>query len=194
MAYGSRRHEEESVGMRALELVDNLWSEFVADFARRINSTHEAERRIDELADDTVGFELAHPCEREYAVGVALGVARRIAEVPHAQFVGACVDGNAAIRRVFAMEAGLIAIHYSARADQRDSALCDGFGEWSERRRFVVDPSIRREPVVEIARAGNVCDWHGGFRLHSTMELKVRQTARMPAANESSRPIPGETF
>ena len=89
MANGSCRDEEEGVGVCALELVHNLRSEFVADFARRINSAHESERGIGQFADEAGRFELADPLEREDAIDVALSVASRIAEVSHAEFVAA---------------------------------------------------------------------------------------------------------
>src|ERR1700720_4754677 len=168
MAYRSCRDEEESVGVRARELVDNLRSEFVADFARRINSAHETERGIDQFADDAGRFEFAHPFEREDAVDVALGVASRIAEVPHAEFVAARVTRDAAIRRVLAMEARLIAIHDSARTHQRDFAFADRFCERREWRRIVLDPSVWNEIVVEIAGAWNVGNRHA---THSTMAV-----------------------
>ena len=117
MANGSCRDEEEGVGVRALELVDNLRSEFVANFARGINSAHETERGIDEIADDACSRELAHPLEREDAVNVALGVASGIAEVTDAEIVAARIERDAAIRRILSMEARLIAIHDSARTD-----------------------------------------------------------------------------
>ena len=131
--------EKESVGVRTLELVDNLRSEFVADFARRINSAHEAECGIDEFADHAGRFEFAHPSDREHAVDVARG----IAEVPHAKFVAARVKRDASIRRVLTMEARLVAIHDSARTHQSDFA--HRFGERSEWHRIVLDPSIRSE-------------------------------------------------
>jgi len=160
MANRSCRDEKKSVGVRALEFVDNLRREFVTDFARRINSAHETERGIDEIADDAGRRELAHPLEREDAVDVVLGVASRIAEVPHAQFVAARVKRNAAIRRVLAMEARLIAIHDPAGTDHRDSAFGKRLSQRRKRCGIVLDPSIRREIAVEIARARNICDWH----------------------------------
>src|ERR1700720_90061 len=181
MAYRSCRDEEESVGVRARELVDNLRSEFVADFARRINSAHETERGIDQFADDAGRFEFAHPFEREDAVDVALGVASRIAEVPHAEFVAAGVTRDAAIRRVLAMEPRLIAIHDSARTHQRDFAFADRFCQRSEWRRIVLDPSVRDEIVVEVARARNVCDRHA---THSTIE--VQDSANCDAARRAN--------
>jgi hypothetical protein len=169
MAYRSCGDEKESVGVCALELVDNLRSEFVANFARGINSAHETERGIDEFADDAGRFELAHSLEREDAVDVALGVASRIAEVSHAELVAAGVTWDAAIRRVLTMEARLIAIHDSARTHQRDFAFSHRFCERSKWRRIVLDPSIGNEIVVEIARARNVCDRHA---THSMIEAK----------------------
>jgi hypothetical protein len=168
MAYRSSRHEKESVGVRALELVHDLRSEFVANFARRINSAHEAECRIDQFADDAGCFELAHSIEWEDAVDVALGVASGIAEVPNAEFVAARVERDAPIRRVLPMKARLIAIHDSARTHQRDFAFADRFCERSEWRRIVLDPSIRDEVVVEIAGARNICDGHAP---NSTIEV-----------------------
>src|SRR5260221_11037459 len=120
MADGSCGDEEECVGVRALEFVDNLRSEFVADFTRRINSAHETERGIDEFADEAGGRELAHPLEREDAIEVALGVASGIAEVPNAQLVVARIDWYAAIRGGLTMEAGLIAMRCTAEAHHRD--------------------------------------------------------------------------
>src|ERR1700719_3236514 len=142
MAYRSCRDEKESVGVRALELVDNLRSEFVTDFARGINPAHETECGIDEFADDAGRFELAHSLERADAVDVALCVASWIAEVPHAEFVAARITRDAAIRRVLAMEPRLIAIHDSARTHQRDFAFADRFCERRESRRIVLDPSV----------------------------------------------------
>src|SRR5580704_4938406 len=169
MADGSCGDEEESVGMCALELVHNLRSQFVANLARGINSAHETERGIDQPADDARRFELAHSLEREHTVDIALGVASGIAEVPHAEFVAARLTRDAAIRRVLAMEAWLVAIHDSARTHQRDPALADRFCQRSEWRRIVLDPSVGDEFVVEIARAGDVCDRHA---IHSTIEAK----------------------
>lgn len=181
MAYRSCGDEEKCVGVRALELVDDLRREFVADFARRINSTHETERRIDEFADNAGGCELAHPLEREDAVDVALGVASGITEVPHAEFVAPRVNRDTSVRRVLAMEARLIAIHDSAGTDHRDSAFGDGLGERSEWRRFLVDPSVGREIAVEIARARYVFDWHRVLRCHSTIAIKESANAARAA-------------
>src|ERR1700678_2713485 len=182
MADGSCGDEEESVGVGALEFVDDLRRELVADFARGINSAHETERGLDELADDAGRRQLAHPLEREDAVEVALGVTSRITEVPHAQLVAARVNRDTAIRRVLAMKAGLIAIHDSARTDHRDSAFGDGPGELREWRRVVLDPSVGSEVVVEIARARNVCDRHA---TNSMMALRDSANGN-PAAPEGS--------
>jgi hypothetical protein len=67
------------------------------------------------------------------------------------------------------MEARLIAIHDSARADQRDFTIADWFCERSEWRRIVINPTVGSEIAVEIARARNVCDRHA---THSTIEAK----------------------
>src|SRR5271155_114577 len=178
MADGSCRDEEERVGVRTFKLVNNLRSELVANLARRIYSTHEAERGIDQLADHAGGRELAHSCEREDAVDVALGVARRITEVPHAQLVRHCVNRDAAIRSVLAMEARLVAIHDSARAEHRNSALGHRFGERRERREIVFDPSVRGEIAVKIARAWNVCDRHVDDDHSLRWRGRIRQTMR----------------
>jgi hypothetical protein len=163
--------------VRTLELVNNLRSELVANFARRIYSTHEAEGGVDQLADHAGRREFAHSCEREHAVDVALGVARRITEVPHAQLVRARVNRDAAIRRVLVMKARLIAIHDSAGAEQRNSAFGHRFGERRERCEIVFDPSVRGEIAVKIACAWNVCDRHVGARHSLRWRRRIRQTA-----------------
>src|SRR5438105_4664270 len=123
MAYRAFRGQEQRVGMGARKLANNLRSKFVADFAPGINPAQKTERGIGELANHAARFEFAQTLERKHAVGVALRVAGRIAEVPDTQIVASRGLRDAPVRRVLAMEPRLIAIHDSARTDQRDSAL-----------------------------------------------------------------------
>src|SRR5260370_36958066 len=97
MADGSCGDEVKHVGVRAFQLVEDLRGEFVADFARRINSTHEAERRIGKLANRAPRFEFAEPLERKHAVGIAFSISCRIAEMPDAQVVASRAFRNAPI-------------------------------------------------------------------------------------------------
>ena len=62
MANGSCRDEEEGVGVGAFEFADNLGSEFIADFARRINSALRRRRTIRQARSG--GFRR----EREYVL------------------------------------------------------------------------------------------------------------------------------
>src|SRR5260370_16563418 len=86
--------------MWAFQVADNLWSKFVTDFARGINPAHETERGIGELANHAARFEFSQTLERKHAVGVALRVAGRIAEVPDTQIVASRGLRDAPVRRV----------------------------------------------------------------------------------------------